>query len=156
MVNTYYQWCCHWGFPLVETPCARGGILKSGCSENAIVGSTRIDGLCSACEYRASVVVSHIENSHQSQRVSQTSKPPFAPSLDKNEQSEQTKSIAHKPIERHLQITHPTANDTQRSQQEDLHLCKQATIKEKNAIVLLPITRVIFSANERRCARVIT
>ena len=57
MTETYFSKCCHWGRPRAETPCAAGEISGwlGGCWNNTIIGTTRIEALCNACRYRASI-----------------------------------------------------------------------------------------------------
>lgn len=57
MTETYFSKCGHWGIPRAETPCPAGNEsgLLGGCWNNTVVGTARIQELCKACRYRASI-----------------------------------------------------------------------------------------------------
>jgi hypothetical protein len=158
MVEAYYEGCHHWGFPLVETPCAKGGRLKSGCSDNTTVGPINIEGRCPACRNRGSVSAAEGGLSQCHRELSQISESPSPASLVETKQREQRTSIAQEQTERYLQITHRTASGrvkplTRRAlEKKPLTVAKQAGIKAKTAILLLPFEWVIFFTNRCRSA----
>jgi hypothetical protein len=71
ITDVYFVFCAHWGVPQVETLCAAGALSKqkSGCWNNTVVGTKRIDELCPACRYRKSVIAAHGQYPAQTQTL---------------------------------------------------------------------------------------
>lgn len=55
--ETYHIPCGHWSQPRVETRCdwATMKDLHSGCHNNQVIGTARVDEWCKACQYRSSI-----------------------------------------------------------------------------------------------------
>ena len=53
--ETYHAPCGHWGNPALSSSCAAGSSLRSGCWNSTVQGVLRLNTLCTACRYRASI-----------------------------------------------------------------------------------------------------
>jgi hypothetical protein len=143
MADSYYEECKHWGILQVESPCAGAiaGGLKSGCWNKTTVGTNRIDGLCPACNYRASVISSQ-DWPQSTFRKSESEEFSGRGHTSSKHQTQMTETPQEQ-TQSQFQITHMTCNGVKAVTRTGFHraliVAKQDTIKMQAATLGISI-----------------